>query len=67
MDENFIQLLHVESLHCVSVINVSENKSHNDECQLCDSLSNGKVSPGVAEQIAAISFCNLPEILVEIK
>ena len=37
------------------------------ECQLYDSLSNGKVSPNVAKQIAAFFFCYLPEILVEIK
>ena len=43
-DENFIQLLHVGSLHWVCVANVSENKSHNGECQLYDILSNGKVS-----------------------
>ena len=54
-------------LHWVCVANVSENKSHNDECQLYGSLSNGKVSPDVAKQIAAFSFCDLPEILVEIK
>ena len=37
------------------------------ECQLYDSLSNGKVSPDVAKQIAAFCFCDLPENLVEIK
>ena len=66
-NENFIQLLHVASLQWVCIANVSENKSHNGECQLYDSLSNGKVSPDVAKQIAAFSFCDLPEILVEIK
>ena len=49
------------------IANVSENKSHKIECQLYDSLSNGKVSPDVAKQIAAFFFCDLPEILVEIK
>ena len=66
-NENFIQLLHVGSLHWVCVANLSENKSHNGEGQLDDSLSNGKVSPDVAKQIAAFSFCDLPEILVGIK
>ena len=55
------------SLHWVCVANVSENKSHNGECQLYDSLSNGKVFSDVAKQIATFSFCDLPEILVEIK
>ena len=55
------------SLHWVYIANVSENKSHNGECQLYDSLSNGKISPDVAKQMAAFSFCDLPEILVEIK
>ena len=41
-DENFIQLLHVGSLHWVCVANVSENKSRNGECQLYDSLFHGK-------------------------
>ena len=41
-DGNFIQLLHVGSLHWVCVANVSENKSHNGECKLYDSLSNVK-------------------------
>ena len=66
-NENFIHLFHVGSLHWVCVANLSENKSHNGECQLDDSLSNGNVSPDVAKQIAAFSFCDLPEILVEIK
>ena len=66
-NENFIQLLHLGSLHWVCVANVSENKSHNGECQLYDSLSNGKVFSDVAKQIATFSFCDLPEILVEIK
>ena len=66
-NENFIQLLHAEPLHWVCVANVSENKSHTGECQLYGSLFNGKVSPDVAKQIAAFSFRNLPEILVEIK
>ena len=43
-DENFIQLLHVGSLHWVYVANVSENKSHNGECRMYDSLSNRNVS-----------------------
>ena len=52
-DGNFIYLLHVGSLHWVCVANVSEN---NGECQLYDTLSNGKVSPDVAKQIAIFSF-----------
>ena len=66
-NENFIQLLHVGSLHWVCIANVSENKSHNGESQLYDRLSNGKVSPNVAKQVDAFSFCDLPKILVEIK
>ena len=59
--------MHLGSLHWVCVANVSENKSHNGECQLYDSLSNGKVFSDVAKQIATFSFCDLPEIPVEIK
>ena len=66
-NENFIQLLNVGSLHWVCVTNVSENKIDKGECQLYDSLSNAKVSPDVGKQIAASVFCDLPEILVEIK
>ena len=43
------------------------NNLYLPECQLYDSLSNGKVPPDVAKQIAAFFFCDLPEILVEIK
>ena len=66
-EENFIQLLHAGSLHWVCVANTASNKHDNGECQLFDSLSNGTVSPDVAQQIAAFLMCDLPEILVEIK
>ena len=66
-NDKFIQLFHVGSLNWVYVASVSENKSHNGGCQLYGSFSDGKVSPGVAKQIAAFSFYDLPEILVEIK
>ena len=65
--ENIIQLLQLWPLHWVCVANVSENKSHNGECRLYYSLFNGKFSPDVVKQMAAFSFCDLPEILVEIE
>ena len=63
----YIQLLHVGRLHWVCVAGLASGKNDNSECQVYDSLSNGKVSSDLASQIAAFSMCKSAEIILEIK
>ena len=62
----FVQILHAGSLHWVTVANMDDEKNSRAECYLYDSLSSGKVSTDIAKQIAAFSFCESAELLVNV-
>ncbi|XP_057297093.1 uncharacterized protein LOC130625987 [Hydractinia symbiolongicarpus] len=60
-EENYIQLLHAGSLHWICVANVN-----NRYCQIFDSLTSGNVSVDVANQIAAFSYCQSEELVIDV-